>query len=243
MGMDEFWASFPYMLPLLSERTLLKLGVARETLARLKNFREVATKKLLEQRDAEKEAAKKAGVASLLVARHAEGVLERRYRNEILLDPVAHLRVTLLLAAMRNFPEKGFGDLHWRRRTRLADAWGISWPKFGYKFGRSETTWFNAAATLSIVALPFVMWRRRRGLAGLVVLLPLYYSHALYAAVSHFPMRYASPEIPLRNVALSAVVFVAAVALWRQAQRLRQSEAIREFSPSLRPVTDKTLSG
>jgi hypothetical protein len=124
-------------------------------------------------------------------------------------DPVKHLRASIALAYRGVFPETGLGWSCSRPGERLAAIWGIDWPCWHWNFSPSWRTAYNIAGALSLLAAPLLLFLTRGGaaaLVGLAVFLPALYAHAAYAIASHFIVRYAVPEIALRNVAVCAVV-------------------------------------
>lgn len=115
-----------------------------------------------------------------------------------------HAKVSLLLAYRGVFIDRGFGLL----ASPDSDAKRQNLSARALRFSQEQSTLFNLSAALSLLLAPLLaalLYRRRALLIGLAVL-PALYCHAIYALVSHFNIRYAVPELPLRYVALMLVL-------------------------------------
>ncbi len=105
---------------------------------------------------------------------------------------------------------------------RLAEVWGLdSWPHWEWRFGPLSRTLVNLVGLLALLVVPlwFWFWRRRR-IEVVFVVLPALYLHGVYAVASHFVLRYAQPEVPLRIWATLLLVCLAASSVRRLGRRL-----------------------
>ena len=151
----------------------------------------------------------------------------------MLADPIAHLRVTVLLAYRALFPERGFGYWTDPKFPNLAANSDFPWPKLGVHFSPAVMSWYNMLAALALFAMPLMLYRKRRDLSGLVLVLPVLYSHGAYAFATHFIPRYAVPEIPIRAVALCVLVMLIASMVAR-AGRGQIAESLTKTQATLR---------
>ncbi len=82
---------------------------------------------------------------------------------------------------------------------RLAEVWGLdSWPHWEWRFDPLSRTLVNLVGFLALLVVPLWFWFGRRRIEVVFVVLPALYLHGVYAVASHFLLRYAQPEVPLR---------------------------------------------
>ncbi len=130
------------------------------------------------------------------------------FRQEMLNDPWRHLKVSVLLAVRGGFPERGVG-YYWSPKgdNLVGGMFGFDWiPRNGFKYTSHQITLLNLVTGAAVLLLPFILFFRGRDFSGLLISLPVIYSHAVYALVSHFNPRYSIPEIPLRVAATLVLI-------------------------------------
>jgi hypothetical protein len=220
MRADEFLVGFLYFTPALSERFLTAVGIDRRSFERFKSenpegFRRLGQKSyaervgVLEAEQAEDDPDDDVGAGEQAPRR--ESVTDQVSREAMLRmfsDPLAHARTSVLLAYGALFVERGWGFRSDPSNPRVADQWGIAWPRFGFRLGRLGDTLYNLASAFALFAVPVMVFVRRRDISGIFIVLPAVYSHGVYAAISHFIPRYAVPEIPLRAAALCILIYL-----------------------------------
>lgn len=213
MRWDEYFAGFAYYTPMFSPEGLEAMGIPARSFERFdtKNedgFRRTGQKQYRERLCELYRIANPSSTATkgCGMARAITDPIGREAKARIFADPMAHLRVSVLLAYRALFPERGFGYWPNPKAPNLAADSGIPWPKLGYRLSPAAMTWYNLLAVVALFAMPFLLYRQRRDLGGLIVVLPVLYSHGAYAFATHFIPRYATPEIPIRAAALCVLI-------------------------------------
>ncbi len=105
---------------------------------------------------------------------------------------------------------------------RLAEVWGLdSWPHWEWRFGPLSRTVVNLVGFLALLVVPLWFWfGRRRRIEVVFVVLPALYLHGVYAVASHFLLRYAQPEVPLRIWAMLLLLCLVASSVRLLGRRL-----------------------
>jgi hypothetical protein len=230
MRMDEFWAGFAYFTPALRPADLPRLGIAPASFERFDkaNPQEFRQSGQRQYRQRESALGARYGEPQMLQTDHRHhkvpprevaDQIEREMKARILADPLAHLRVSLLLGYRALFPEVGFGYPRAPKAETLGERWPVAWPRWGYAMSGLRRTLYNGAAFLALLLVPLLLWRRGDP-GGIILALPALYSHGMYALVSHFIPRYAVPEIPAMTAALAVLAWLALGALRSGAVRL-----------------------
>ncbi len=108
------------------------------------------------------------------------------------------------------FRESPLGSIVWSNHVpslpsltvampRLAEVWGLdSWPHWEWRFDPLSRTVVNLVGFLALLVVPLWFWFGHRRVEVVFVVLPALYLHGVYAVASHFILRYAQPEVPLR---------------------------------------------
>ena len=245
MNADEFWYSFVDFTPMLNETALQRWGVPTERYIRLSptnenGFRRVGQKQYGQR--VEELFGDASGIANPDVSMtrerlHAFDAATRQIANEATArmksEPLMHARASIALAYQSIFAETGLGMSCRSGRLRLAESWGLKWPCWRWDFSGEGDTFYNGFGLLGLVVLPLLVLLvrgLRAGIIALCICLPALYSHAAYAAISHFNVRYAVPEIPLRNAAffvIAGMVTHAVIGIFfRRNRRSRSSHTL-----------------
>ena len=231
MRHDEWLAGFAYYLPrALADRSLT--DVPRESFERFdgersEGFRQVALasfgNRLVELSRDENPAL--AGLDELDRLRWLNDLVAGEMRRHLLVDPVRHLKVSLLLAWRGVFVEEGLGFLTDPiLNQRFADLRRLAgWPRWRWTYGATAETLVNLIGFLALCVVPLWFWLGRGRLDVVLIFLPALYAHGAYAVSSHFLPRYAAPEILLRVTATMLLLFL----VWSSLQRIVRPALVR----------------
>ena len=114
---------------------------------------------------------------------------------------------------------------------RLAEVWGLdSWPHWEWWFGPLSSTVVNLVGFLALLVVPLWFWFGRRRVEVVFVVLPALYLHGVYAVASHFVLRYAQPEVPLRIWATLLLVCLVVSSVRRLGGMLAERRASTTYS-------------
>jgi len=245
MRWDEYFAGFAYYTPMFRPNDLEAMGIEARSFERFdtKNedgFRRTGQKQYRKRlcefyRIAYPSAAP---TEKCDMPRAIAEQIGSEAKARILADPLAHLRVTILLAYRALFPERGLGYWANPKAPNLAAESGLPWPKLGHRFSLSVMTWYNMLTAFALFAMPFLLYRQRRDLSGLIVVLPVLYSHGAYAFATHFIPRYATPEIPIRVTALLVLLTLVLSMAMRALPRPGRSDVVDDTGkPAVQGLT------
>ena len=216
MRHDEWTAGFAYYLP-LTRASLQSAGILEESFKRFDSNGENGFRQTERRRNARRRAELNAddnpviaGLDELDQRRWVNDTMSEESIARLLADPGQHLKVSLLLAWRGVFVEEGLGFVSDPPNPRLADvADRHDWPRWRRAYGPTGAAFVNLIGFLALIVVPLWFWLGRGRFDVILVFLPALYSHGVYALASHFPGRYAEPQIPLRVTATMLLLYLA----------------------------------
>ena len=215
MRHDEWAAGFAYHLP-LTRAHLQSAGIPEESFERFDD-RNAQGFRAMESRRYRRRVAQLwtddnpaiVGLDELDQRRWVNDTMADEAITRLLADPVQHLKVSLLLAWRGVFTEEGLGFAWDPRDQRLANIAGWNdWARWGWAYGPIGASVFNLVSFFALIAVPLWLWLGRGQFEAILVFLPALYGHGACAMASHFMVRYAEPQIPLRVTALLMLLYL-----------------------------------
>lgn len=122
-------------------------------------------------------------------------------------DPLAHLKVSVLLAYRGIFTSRGWGYGFSPEEETLAQKSGWSVPRIGVPLHPWLRTILDLLLFASLFGVAVVGLVKREYGWLLLLALPALYVHGVYSLVSHFLPRYALPELFVRGASLVCLAY------------------------------------
>ena len=231
MRHDEWARGFAYYLPLTRE-TLQSAGIPEVSFERFDMDGENGFRQTSRRRNARRRAElwtddnpAIVGLDELGQRRWVNDAMRNEAMARLVVDPVQHLKVSLLLAWRGVFTEEGLGFLRLSDpfNPRLAEVIGWNdWARWHWAYSPIVATIVNLIGVLALIVVPLWFWLGRGRFEAMLIFVPAIYAHGVYTLASHFLPRYAEPQIPLRVTATMLLLYLAWTSL--RGTRLRTDQ-------------------
>ena len=231
MRHDEWARGFAYYLPLTRE-TLQSAGIPEVSFERFDMDGENGFRQTSRRRNARRRAElwtddnpAIVGLDELGQRRWVNDAMRNEAMARLVVDPVQHLKVSLLLTWRGVFTEEGLGFLRLSDpfNPRLAEVIGWNdWARWHWAYSPIVATIVNLIGVLALIVVPLWFWLGRGRFEAMLIFVPAIYAHGVYTLASHFLPRYAEPQIPLRVTATMLLLYLAWTSL--RGTRLRTDQ-------------------